>query len=129
MASNCQPNGCEKEFGDGGTEGQVAGIKRETHYTQTNTEHGSKSCLQSELESNPCGNQSVVFYYISPEETHLPIHTHGARQSECKESRRKVTFESIGGLKKQVELVREMIELPLKHPEMFTNYGKLLVRS
>ncbi|KAJ7363283.1 spermatogenesis associated protein 5 [Desmophyllum pertusum] len=51
------------------------------------------------------------------------FHTHGARQSECKESRRKVTFESIGGLKKQVELVREMIELPLKHPEMFTNYG------
>lgn len=112
-------------MGENETRGQISGVKTETHQGdfQSNMEHQTQSCLQSELESNQCDSQSV-FYYISPEETHLTIHAHGARQIERSESRRKVTFESIGGLQKQVALVREMIELPLKHPEMFTNYGK-----
>ncbi len=34
-----------------------------------------------------------------------------------------VTYEDIGGLKKQVEKVREMIELPIRHPELFKKMG------
>ena len=34
-----------------------------------------------------------------------------------------VTYEDIGGLKEQLQRVREMIELPLKHPELFTRLG------
>jgi len=34
-----------------------------------------------------------------------------------------VTYEDIGGLKLELERVREMIELPLKHPELFDRLG------
>jgi len=35
----------------------------------------------------------------------------------------KVAYEDIGGLKEQVDRVREMIELPLRHPELFEKLG------
>ncbi|RLI07288.1 hypothetical protein DRO32_04145, partial [Candidatus Bathyarchaeota archaeon] len=34
-----------------------------------------------------------------------------------------VTYEDIGGLKEELQRVREMIELPLKHPELFDRLG------
>ena len=34
-----------------------------------------------------------------------------------------VTYEDIGGLEEEVQQVREMIELPLKHPEVFQQLG------
>ncbi|NOZ81826.1 MAG: CDC48 family AAA ATPase [Candidatus Micrarchaeota archaeon] len=34
-----------------------------------------------------------------------------------------VTYEDIGGMKEEVRKVREMIELPLKHPEIFERLG------
>ena len=34
-----------------------------------------------------------------------------------------VTYEDIGGLKEEIKKVREMIELPLKHPEIFERLG------
>ncbi|MBC8244805.1 MAG: CDC48 family AAA ATPase [Verrucomicrobia bacterium] len=34
-----------------------------------------------------------------------------------------ITYEDIGGLGRQLERVREMIELPLRHPEVFTRLG------
>lgn len=35
----------------------------------------------------------------------------------------RLTYEDIGGLKREISLVREMIELPLKHPELFPKLG------
>lgn len=34
-----------------------------------------------------------------------------------------ITYEDIGGLKREIELIREMIELPLRHPELFQKLG------
>jgi transitional endoplasmic reticulum ATPase len=34
-----------------------------------------------------------------------------------------VTYEDIGGLKRELERVREMIELPMRHPELFKRLG------
>ncbi len=34
-----------------------------------------------------------------------------------------VTYDDIGGLREQIQKVREMIELPLKHPELFHKLG------
>lgn len=34
-----------------------------------------------------------------------------------------ITYEDIGGLKNEIELVREMVELPMKHPEVFQKLG------
>ncbi|MEM2039901.1 MAG: AAA family ATPase, partial [Zestosphaera sp.] len=35
----------------------------------------------------------------------------------------RVTYEDVGGMKEVVERVRELIELPLKHPELFRKLG------
>ena len=35
----------------------------------------------------------------------------------------RVTYEDIGGLKNEVQKIREMIELPLRHPEIFERIG------
>ena len=35
----------------------------------------------------------------------------------------RITYEDIGGLKSEIQKVREMIELPLKHPELFERLG------
>jgi len=42
---------------------------------------------------------------------------------ELKRAVPSVTYEDIGGLKRELRLVREMIELPLKHPELFQRLG------
>jgi len=39
--------------------------------------------------------------------------------------RPEVTYEDIGGLKREIESIREMIELPLRHPELFEKLGIL----
>jgi len=36
---------------------------------------------------------------------------------------REVAYEDIGGLAKEIRMVREMIELPLRHPELFQKLG------
>lgn len=36
---------------------------------------------------------------------------------------KQVAYEDIGGLKEELQRIREMIELPLKHPELFTRLG------
>ncbi|XP_041696710.2 ATPase family protein 2 homolog isoform X3 [Coregonus clupeaformis] len=46
------------------------------------------------------------------------------KQMEDKAAQRsKVTYSMIGGLSSQLNVIRETIELPLKHPELFSNYG------
>ena len=35
----------------------------------------------------------------------------------------RVTYEDIGGLKNEIQKVREMIELPIRHPEIFERIG------
>ena len=36
---------------------------------------------------------------------------------------RAIAYEDIGGLKDEIQRVREMIELPLRHPEIFEKLG------
>ncbi len=35
----------------------------------------------------------------------------------------RITYEDIGGLKEEVQRIREMVELPLRHPELFQRLG------
>ncbi|GKZ12593.1 CDC48 family AAA ATPase [Haladaptatus sp. T7] len=39
------------------------------------------------------------------------------------QARPDVTYEDIGGLERELEQVREMIELPMRHPELFSRLG------
>ncbi len=48
------------------------------------------------------------------------------RKEPVKEEERripKVTYEDIGGLDKEIQRIREMVELPLRHPELFKHLG------
>jgi transitional endoplasmic reticulum ATPase len=42
---------------------------------------------------------------------------------EVKEETLEITYEDIGGLEEEIRKIREMIELPLKHPEIFERLG------
>ncbi|MBI1910914.1 MAG: CDC48 family AAA ATPase [Deltaproteobacteria bacterium] len=45
----------------------------------------------------------------------------GDKKAQAEKSR--VTYEDIGGLKKEIRKIREMIELPLRHPQVFERLG------
>lgn len=54
-------------------------------------------------------------------ETKITIEEEGAKVSVA--ARQKVTYEDIGGLHKEIQRIREMVELPLKHPKIFEVLG------
>jgi transitional endoplasmic reticulum ATPase len=55
------------------------------------------------------------------EHTELSVKTEPVEVTEV--SRPSVTYEDIGGLEGELQRIREMIEFPLKHPEIFTRLG------
>ncbi|MDI6655008.1 MAG: CDC48 family AAA ATPase [Candidatus Hydrothermarchaeota archaeon] len=61
--------------------------------------------------------EAVIISY----ETEVEISEKPARETEARIPR--ITYEDIGGLRDEVQKVREMIELPLKHPEIFERLG------
>lgn len=44
-------------------------------------------------------------------------------QEEAKETQRNISYEDIGGLHAEIRRIREMIDLPLKHPQLFDRLG------
>ncbi|KAL3881045.1 hypothetical protein ACJMK2_033245 [Sinanodonta woodiana] len=69
------------------------------------------------------GSKNCHQFYKVHMETSITIKR--PQHSEQKETvpMDKVTFSSIGGLKIQIEAIREMLELPLQRPELFKEYG------
>jgi len=55
-------------------------------------------------------------------ETKITISEKSHKEIEELESRR-VTYEDIGGLEEEIQKIREMIELPIRHPELFKRIG------
>ena len=77
----------------------------------------------------PFGNIKFIVVDISPKEggyigegTEVEILS---KAVEVKEEERvpEVTYEDIGGLKREIDSVREVIELPMRHPELFQRLG------
>ncbi|MCS7132263.1 MAG: CDC48 family AAA ATPase [Aigarchaeota archaeon] len=66
------------------------------------------------LQTRPSG---VV--KITPK-TRLIIHSKAMQEKTLKTT---VTYEDIGGLHEQIQRIREMIELPLRYPELFQKLG------
>jgi transitional endoplasmic reticulum ATPase len=67
------------------------------------------------VSTNP--NQPVII----TENTQITLNPKAVDISE--ESIPQITYEDIGGLKEEVKKVREMVELPLKRPEIFSRLG------
>jgi transitional endoplasmic reticulum ATPase len=74
---------------------------------------GSRSIDYLVLDTNPGGVVSI--------EPNTTIDLNLPKKGEKKST--KVTYEDIGGLGNQVQRIREMIELPLKYPEVFERLG------
>jgi len=55
-------------------------------------------------------------------ETKITISEKTHKELEELENRR-VTYEDIGGLEEEIQKIREMIELPIRHPELFKRIG------
>uniref|UniRef100_A0A665VU54 Spermatogenesis associated 5 n=1 Tax=Echeneis naucrates TaxID=173247 RepID=A0A665VU54_ECHNA len=90
---------------------------------------GLESSLQSEqmevIPTAPSGGvlSTDTFYCLSCS-TKVSFRERARQQDPDAEAKRsKVTYSMIGGLSKQLDVIRETIELPLKHPELFSNYG------
>ncbi|MEM2838771.1 MAG: CDC48 family AAA ATPase [Thermoplasmata archaeon] len=58
---------------------------------------------------------------VITEHTQLSVKTEPVEMTEI--LRPSVTYDDIGGLDEELQRVREMIELPLKHPELFERLG------
>ncbi len=77
----------------------------------------------------PFGDIKFIVVEISPkdggfinEETEVEILSKAVKVSE-EERVPEVTYENIGGLKREIVSVREVIELPMRHPELFQRLG------
>jgi transitional endoplasmic reticulum ATPase len=60
-------------------------------------------------------------YGIVSEDTEIIVRREPVREEERRIPR--VTYEDIGGLDKEIQRIREMVELPLRHPELFKHLG------
>uniref|UniRef100_A0ABM5GJD4 vesicle-fusing ATPase n=1 Tax=Pogona vitticeps TaxID=103695 RepID=A0ABM5GJD4_9SAUR len=65
---------------------------------------------------------SDTFYFISSR-TKISFTEAWRKATEESSPEPKVTYDSIGGLSSQLKSIREMIELPLKQPDLFRRYG------
>ena len=66
-------------------------------------------------------NTSPAQACIINENTEVTLNSKGMEITE--ENVPDVTYEDIGGLSEEVRKIREMVELPLKHPEIFDKLG------
>jgi transitional endoplasmic reticulum ATPase len=69
--------------------------------------------------ANTSPNQPVII----TENTEVQLSNKAVDVSEDTGKSLEVTYEDIGGLSEEVKKIREMVELPLKHPEIFDRLG------
>ena len=66
-------------------------------------------------------NTAPKGYVVITENTKISISKETAKEYEMREKH--VSYEDIGGLSDAIAKIREMVELPLKHPEIFMRLG------
>jgi len=71
------------------------------------------------IVANTSPNQPVVI----TENTEVQLSQKAVEISDDSKSAPDITYEDIGGLTEEVKKIREMVELPLKHPEIFDKLG------
>ena len=74
---------------------------------------GSRSCDFKVIDTTPDGVVSISAATVIRMET--------GKKGETKAAR--ISYEDIGGLGQQIQRIREMIELPLKYPQVFERLG------
>ncbi|XP_047574326.1 ribosome biogenesis protein SPATA5 isoform X2 [Lutra lutra] len=101
--------------------GEVTGLKCSFNSARGENEQlvNEERLLKSACVGTKCNTD--IFYFISSTTrvNFAKIRTN----SKVQEDHFKVTYGMIGGLSSQLKAIREMIELPLKQPELFKSYG------
>ncbi len=77
------------------------------------------------------GQTGLLFKVVKTVPSHVPVEIADETKieireepaSEILEEVSRISYEDIGGLSEQLGKIREMIELPLKHPELFERLG------
>jgi transitional endoplasmic reticulum ATPase len=75
------------------------------------------------IDANPKQGPLII-----TENTHLELKKEGVEPGEEEaaaghEATLEVSYEDVGGLDEEIKKIREMVELPLKHPEIFQRLG------
>lgn len=83
----------------------------------------SSEQLEKAHTAPPGGAQSTDTFYCLTCSTKVRFRDRAAQDPDAEAKRSKVTYAMIGGLSSQLDVIRETIELPLKHPELFSSYG------
>ncbi|KAI5775783.1 SPATA5 [Gulo gulo luscus] len=101
--------------------GEVTGLKCSFNSTRGENEQlvNEERLLKSACVGTKCNTD--IFYFISS--TTRVNFTKIRTNSKVQEDHFKVTYGMIGGLRSQLKAIRELIELPLKQPELFKSYG------
>uniref|UniRef100_G1MGL2 ATPase family gene 2 protein homolog A n=1 Tax=Ailuropoda melanoleuca TaxID=9646 RepID=G1MGL2_AILME len=101
--------------------GEVTGLKCSFESARGGNEHlvNEERLLKSACVGTKCNTD--IFYYISS--TTRVNFTKICTNSKEQDNQFKVTYDMIGGLSSQLKAIREIIELPLKQPELFKSYG------
>ncbi|KAI5097660.1 spermatogenesis-associated protein 5 [Silurus meridionalis] len=68
-------------------------------------------------------NGNDTFYSVCSSTRISFTHSYTQDSKDEGQERSKVTYSMIGGLEAQLQVIRETIELPLKHPDIFKKYG------
>ncbi len=55
--------------------------------------------------------------------TDLQLHSKKLKDKELKANLKQTGYADIGGLKKELKKIRELVELPIRHPKLFTSIG------
>ncbi|XP_060903665.1 ATPase family gene 2 protein homolog A [Labrus mixtus] len=100
-------------------------------YLSQNPPSGESVNLENSVSSEkiptapPGGALNTDTFYCLSCSTKVSLRDRAGKEEEpdAEAKRSKVTYSMIGGLSSQLDVIRETIELPLKHPELFSNYG------
>lgn len=78
------------------------------------------------VNSKSCSCCTAVknVYYITTATTKLTITELNESQKETQRGRQTLTYDSLGGLTEQIRVLKEIVELRVKGPDMFKTYGR-----
>ncbi len=115
------------------TKGDIISLGGARRRHRTMSGHPLFDDLFSSLEDNmmsgfPFGDIKFIVVESNPkkpviitDQTEVVLNPQSVQVKE--ESVPEVTYEDIGGLQEEIKKIREMVELPLKHPEIFERLG------
>jgi hypothetical protein len=87
--------------------------------------------VNKKLPNNPCEvscprcSTATVSYYITAAATKVIINqSHDDNDTTRRSVKEKLTYDSVGGLDKQIQTLKEILELSIKSPTLFQSYGE-----